>query len=170
MPKTKSIKKPVAQGNSMQAATWGIIAAAVVIVGGVIFVLTRPTSSSSNSCIGAKGPGTPVTTASGLQYEDLVLGNCAQAMVGKQITVHYVGTLTDGTKFDSSRDRNQPFSFALGTGAVIAGWDEGIAGMKVGGTRRLTIPANLGYGDQGRPPTIPGGATLIFEVELLDVK
>ena len=84
--------------------------------------------------------------------------------------VHYTGWLTDGTKFDSSRDRGQPFSFPIGAGQVIPGWDEGVAGMKVGGRRKLVIPANLGYGDMGAPPVIPPGATLVFDVELLDLK
>src|ERR687892_355130 len=92
------------------------------------------------------------------------------AAPGQVAVVHYTGWLTDGTKFDSSRDRGQPFSFPLGGGQVIAGWDEGVAGMKVGGRRKLVIPANLGYGEMGAPPVIPPGATLVFDVELLDVK
>ena len=94
----------------------------------------------------------------------------AEAKDGKKVAVHYTGWLTDGTKFDSSKDRNQPFVFPLGQGRVIKGWDEGVAGMKVGGKRKLKIPAKLGYGEQGAGADIPPGATLIFEVELLEVK
>jgi len=104
-----------------------------------------------------------------LQKEDLKQGTGAEAVAGKRVTVHYVGTLTDGSKFDSSRDRGKGFSFSLGAGEVIRGWDEGVAGMKVGGLRRLTIPPALGYGDRGFPPVIPARATLVFEVELLAV-
>lgn len=111
-----------------------------------------------------------ITTASGLQYQDEVVGTGAEAAAGNTVTVHYTGWLTDGTKFDSSVDRVQPFSFPLGAGRVIQGWDEGVAGMKVGGVRILSIPSDLGYGPNGAPPTIPGGATLIFQVELLDVE
>lgn len=104
-----------------------------------------------------------------LKIEDLKLGAGAEATKGKRVTVHYVGTLTTGSKFDSSRDRNEGFKFALGAGEVIKGWDEGVAGMKVGGLRKLTIPPELGYGARGFPPVIPGNSTLIFEVELLEV-
>ena len=109
-------------------------------------------------------------TGSGLQYQDVAVGNGAEAREGQVAVVHYTGWLTDGTKFDSSRDRGEPFSFPVGGGQVIAGWDEGVAGMKVGGRRKLVIPANLGYGEMGAPPVIPPGATLVFDVELLDVK
>ena len=109
-------------------------------------------------------------TASGLQYQDVAVGNGDEAGEGKVAVVHYTGWLTDGTKFDSSRDRGEPFSFPVGRGQVIAGWDEGVAGMKVGGRRKLVIPANLGYGEMGAPPVIPPGATLVFDVELLEVK
>ena len=106
-----------------------------------------------------------------LKIEDLVVGTGDEAVSGKLISVHYTGTLTDGTKFDSSVDRGTPFEFTLGTGQVIQGWDQGFAGMKVGGKRRLTIPSSLGYGDAGTPGgPIPPKATLIFEVELLEVK
>jgi FKBP-type peptidyl-prolyl cis-trans isomerase len=104
-----------------------------------------------------------------LKSEDLQVGSGAEAVAGKQVTVHYVGTLTDGSKFDSSRDRGKGFSFTLGAGQVIKGWDQGVAGMKVGGMRRLTIPSDLAYGDRGFPPVIPPRATLVFEVELLSV-
>ena len=110
------------------------------------------------------------TMKDGLIIQDEVVGTGAEAAAGKTVTVNYVGTLTDGTKFDSSYDRNQPFSFVLGAGQVIPGWDEGVSGMKVGGKRKLTIPPSLGYGAQGVPGAIPGNATLIFEVELLSVQ
>ena len=109
-------------------------------------------------------------TASGLQYQDVAPGNGDEARDGQVAVVHYTGWLTDGTKFDSSRDRGQPFSFPIGSGQVIPGWDEGVAGMKVGGRRKLVIPASLGYGDMGAPPVIPPGATLVFDVELLELK
>jgi len=109
------------------------------------------------------------TTTSGLQYQDISVGSGAEAKSGDNVSVHYTGWLTDGTKFDSSVDRNQPFQFKLGAGNVIKGWDEGVAGMKVGGKRRLTIPPDLGYGAQGSPPVIPANATLIFDVELLGI-
>ncbi len=120
---------------------------------------------------GAKGVGKVVTTASGLQYVDTKIGTGATPQAGQTVFVHYTGTLQDGTKFDSSRDRGEPFSFALGQGGVIKGWDEGIATMKVGGQRKLTIPASLAYGDN--PPAgapIPPGATLLFDVELMGVQ
>jgi FKBP-type peptidyl-prolyl cis-trans isomerase len=99
-----------------------------------------------------------------------VIGTGAEATSGKTVTVNYIGNLTDGTKIDSSYDRGQPFSFTLGAGEVIKGWDEGVTGMKVGGKRKLIIPSSLGYGPQGIPGVIPGGATLVFEVELLGVE
>ncbi len=104
-----------------------------------------------------------------LKIEDLKVGTGTEAKAGKHVTVHYVGTLTDGSKFDSSRDRGEGFEFSLGAGQVIKGWDEGVAGMKIGGVRKLTVPPELGYGARGFPPVIPANSTLIFEVELLEV-
>jgi FKBP-type peptidyl-prolyl cis-trans isomerase FkpA len=114
--------------------------------------------------------GKEVTMPDGLKYTDDQVGTGAEAQAGKTVVVHYTGWLLDGTKFDSSRDRNQPFSFPLGRGQVIKGWDEGVAGMKVGGKRVLTIPPNMGYGARGVGGVIPPNATLVFEVELLEVK
>lgn len=104
-----------------------------------------------------------------LLIEDLTVGDGAEAVTGKEVTVHYTGWLTDGQKFDSSKDRMQPFSFPLGAGHVIKGWDQGVAGMKVGGKRKLTIPPELGYGARGAGGVIPPHATLVFEVELLSI-
>ena len=111
-----------------------------------------------------------MTTDSGLKYVDEVVGTGAAPTRGKQVTVHYTGTLENGTKFDSSVDRKQPFKFIIGVGQVIKGWDEGVMSMKVGGKRKLVIPANLGYGARGAGGVIPPNATLLFDVELLDVQ
>ena len=114
------------------------------------------------------------TTASGLQFEDTLVGSGAEAKAGRNVTVHYTGWLYEngeqGAKFDSSKDRNDPFVFALGAGMVIRGWDEGVAGMRVGGQRTLLVPAELGYGRKGAGTVIPANASLVFEVELLDVQ
>lgn len=112
---------------------------------------------------------TLVTTDSGLQYEEIVEGTGAMPQKGQRVTVHYTGTLEDGTKFDSSRDRNRPFSFTIGVGQVIKGWDEGVMTMRVGGQRKLTIPPELGYGTRGAGGVIPPNATLLFDVELLRI-
>jgi peptidylprolyl isomerase len=111
-----------------------------------------------------------VTTSSGLKYVELVEGTGVTPQTGQTVVVHYIGTLEDGTKFDSSRDRGQPFSFTIGKGQVIKGWDEGLSTMKVGGRRQLIIPEQLGYGARGAGGVIPPYSTLIFDVELLDVK
>ena len=111
-----------------------------------------------------------VTTDSGLQYEDIKEGDGASPQKGQTVVVHYTGTLENGKKFDSSRDRGQPFSFRIGVGEVIKGWDEGVGSMKVGGQRKLIIPPDLGYGARGAGGVIPPNATLVFDVELLDIK
>jgi len=111
-----------------------------------------------------------ITTASGLQYVDEVEGAGASPQTGQSVQVHYTGTFLDGRKFDSSRDRGAPFSFVIGKGQVIKGWDEGVATMKIGGRRILTVPGHLGYGARGAGGIIPPNATLVFDVELLGVK
>jgi FKBP-type peptidyl-prolyl cis-trans isomerase len=130
-------------------------------------------SSDKPAAPSTSGPtkvnGALTTTPSGLQYWDIVVGSGATAAPGNVVKVHYTGWLTTGEKFDSSRDRGQPFSFPLGGGQVIKGWDEGVAGMKVGGQRQLRIPPQLGYGASGAGGVIPPNATLIFDVELLDI-
>jgi len=141
-----------------------VILVVVVALGAFFFIQKR----NQNKVV--TGGGNMITTQSGLQYQDLVVGAGAEAVAGKSVTVHYTGTLQDGSQFDSSVDRNQPFSFILGAGQVIPGWDEGVAGMKVGGKRKLVIPPGLAYGAQGYPPVIPANATLTFDVELLEVK
>ncbi len=123
-----------------------------------------------NPLSGKAAEKSTVTTTSGLQYVDLALGTGREAHAGETAIVHYTGTLTDGTKFDSSKDRNSPFSFRLGAGSVIKGWDEGVEGMNIGGIRKLVIPPQLGYGSRAAGSAVPPNATLIFEVELLDLR
>lgn len=142
-----------------------IVILVVVVALGAFFFIQKQNQNKV-----ATGGGNMITTQSGLQYQDLVVGAGAEAVPGKSVTVHYTGTLQDGSKFNSSVDRNQPFTFNLGAGQVIPGWDEGVAGMKVGGKRKLVIPPDLAYGAQGYPPVIPANATLTFDVELLEVK
>lgn len=144
----------------------------VIGIGGYYLIKNAPAGRSQST----SGQTTTKTrdlsdneVAKRIQIEDLKVGEGAEAESGKTITVHYVGTLTNGTQFDSSRGRNEPFEFILGQGQVIPGWDQGIVGMKVGGIRKLTIPPELGYGDQGIGH-IPAKSTLIFEIELLEVK
>jgi FKBP-type peptidyl-prolyl cis-trans isomerase len=122
---------------------------------------------SGGAASGAAGGSAAVTD---LKIEDEVVGTGPEIKAGQTAVVHYTGWLTDGTKFDSSKDRGQPFPFKLGAGQVIKGWDQGVQGMHVGGKRKLTIPPQLGYGSQGAGGVIPPNATLVFEVELLDIK
>lgn len=156
-----------------------------ILVTGAVLVLARSTQKKDNvksevqglEVISSAKPSEEVeikmdtqTPSNELKIEDVKVGTGEVAVAGKKVTVNYIGTLTDGSKFDSSYDRNAHFTFTLGSGEVIKGWDQGIAGMKVGGKRILTIPASLGYGERGAPPVIPANATLIFEVELLKVE
>lgn len=140
-------------------------AGVVLILIAVVVLISKGVKIESIS-----SPSPTMNNNSTLKIEDQKIGSGDEAVAGKKVTVNYVGTLTDGTKFDSSIDRNQPFTFNLGAGEVIKGWDQGVAGMKVGGKRKLTIPASLGYGEAGAPPAIPGNATLIFEIDLLKVE
>jgi FKBP-type peptidyl-prolyl cis-trans isomerase len=133
-----------------------------------LFALAASAAQADNSAP-SKTKGKPVTTPSGLKYWELKKGAGAVAKAGDTVHVHYTGWLTDGKKFDSSVDRGSPFDFKLGAGMVIKGWDEGVAGMKIGGKRQLHIPAELGYGARGAGNAIPPNAELIFDVELLGV-
>jgi len=164
----------IARRNRQRLIIGIIVALIVVLIGFLVF---RDYSSKNQSYpIGTldSTPPTPsasaVTTASGLIYEDLKVGDGVTAASGDTVSVNYTGWLADGTKFDSSLDRGQPFEFTLGLGNVIAGWDEGVTGMRENGTRLLIIPPELGYGSTGSGTTIPPDATLTFEVQLIDVK
>jgi len=140
-----------------------------VVAASVACGQTTPSTTTAPNNAAATG-AKEITMPDGLKYTDDQVGSGTEAQAGKTVSVHYTGWLLDGTKFDSSKDRNQPFSFPLGRGQVIKGWDEGVAGMKVGGKRTLVIPPDLGYGARGAGGVIPPNATLKFEVELLDVK
>jgi FKBP-type peptidyl-prolyl cis-trans isomerase len=130
---------------------------------------SSPTKAGFSASLGVD-TAAMTRTPSGLRYQEMNPGQGKAATSGHVVSVHYTGWLPNGEKFDSSRDRNEPFGFTLGAGEVIAGWDEGVAGMKVGGRRKLLIPPDLAYGTAGAPPDIPPGATLVFDVELLDVR
>jgi peptidylprolyl isomerase len=148
--------------------------AALLAIALVIAACERGRESGSSTTASPKAEGTmegkSETTASGLQYVDVKPGTGPSPQAGQTAVVHYTGWLADGKKFDSSKDRGKPFSFRVGQGQVIKGWDEGVVTMKVGGTRKLIIPPNLAYGAAGAGGVIPPNATLTFEVELLDVK
>jgi peptidylprolyl isomerase len=146
----------------------------------ILFAITIAVSGCQNSATRSfpqqtSYPGDPTSmekqvTKSGLEYIDQVIGTGAEPKTGDKVTVHYTGYLTDGKKFDSSVDRNKPFTFVIGLGQVIKGWDEGVASMKVGGKRKLLIPANLGYGMRGAGGVIPPNADLVFDVELISIQ
>jgi FKBP-type peptidyl-prolyl cis-trans isomerase len=142
---------------------------ALVVIGGYLVFKIPSQNSSDSANIDTASVSANINMNDQLEIQDEVVGTGVEAVSGKSVTVNYSGTLTDGTKFDSSYDRNEPFTFKLGAGEVIAGWDQGFAGMKVGGKRKLTIPPSLGYGSQDMG-TIPPNSTLIFEVELLKVE
>ena len=149
-----------------------LIAVAIFLALTVVFVVAQtPTKKApGNTNAPTKVTGDGVKTASGLQYWDIRVGTGDVAKEGSRVRVHYTGWLTTGKKFDSSVDAGKPFDFTIGNGEVIKGWDEGVAGMKVGGKRQLRIPPELGYAANGYPPVIPANATLIFDVQLLGVQ
>jgi len=149
--------------NTTQIVIISVLALALVTTA-VLFLVRGGGSGSTGGATGQE-----VTTASGLKYIDEAVGSGPSASPGQSVTVNYVGTLENGKKFDSSYDRNQPYTLKLGQGTVIKGWEEGIPGMKAGGKRRLIVPADLAYGPQGRPG-IPPNSTLIFEIELLSIQ
>lgn len=146
-------------------AVIALIIGAVVVLQGTAAAPNASEKANSSASVAPAASGTP----GALQSTDEVVGTGAEAVAGKTVSVNYVGTLTDGTKFDSSYDRNQPFEFPLGGGQVIKGWDQGVVGMKVGGKRKLVIPPDMGYGSKANGK-IPANSTLVFEIELLDVK
>jgi len=148
-------------GRNRQARVIAIIVVLVIAASAIGYLISRRGGGSSAA---------QVTTASGLKYTDSVVGTGASPQRGQTLSVHYTGTLANGTKFDSSRDRGTPMQFRFGLDPMIKGWDEGMASMKVGGRRQLVVPPALGYGPQGRPPNIPGNSTLLFDLELLSAK
>jgi peptidylprolyl isomerase len=155
----------------MKTATLTLLVLALLSVGALAAQTAKPKPAPQAGTTPKATAPTPktVTTRSGLKYVDLEVGKGAMPKSGQIVVVHYTGWLTNGRKFDSSVDRGEPFSFVLGRGKVIKGWDEGVATMRVGGKRKLTIPPRLAYGPQGLPGAIPPNATLIFEVQLLRI-
>lgn len=150
----------------------GVVVALFMFFGGSVANFFAPETAVTNpsSVASTETSMKNISTVTGIEIYDEVVGTGADAVAGKTVTAHYVGTLANGTKFDSSIDRGQPFSFSLGAGQVIKGWDIGIQGMKIGGKRRLVISPEFGYGSQAVGGVIPANSTLVFEVELLGVK
>lgn len=163
----------IAKRNRQRIILGIIIFLVVVLIGFIVYkdyaARNQSTTKTSLDTTPPSPSANAVTTTSGLKYEDLQVGDGTEAKSGDTVTVNYTGWLADGTKFDSSVDRGQTFDFAIGSGNVIKGWDEGVVGMKVNGIRLLVIPPDLGYGTAGNGP-IPGNATLTFEVQLVGIK
>ena len=155
------------QKNTIITVVVGLLVLSVVVIA-VAKSQSNGQSTASNSTSSTTSQEDS-TMSEDLKIEDITVGEGDEAVAGKEVTVHYTGTFTNGTKFDSSVDRGEPFTFTLGAGDVIEGWDQGVAGMKVGGKRKLTVPPELGYGPNDYA-SIPGGSTLLFDVELLGVK
>lgn len=180
--KKRRRSKAAAHSHKKSGIGAPIIVAVIIgalVIAGTVYLISQNVSAPSPAPPAAPTATTePVTlneegmiaTPSGLKYKDIVEGTGVSPKAGQTITVHYTGLLANGEKFDSSRDRGQPIDFVIGKGAVIKGWDEGVITMKIGGKRKLIIPPDLGYGAQGRPPSIPPNSTLLFEVELIGVK
>ncbi|MEJ2598726.1 MAG: FKBP-type peptidyl-prolyl cis-trans isomerase [Anaerolineales bacterium] len=161
--RSERARRRAAKQRNQRLLVGGILVLVLIVIGYFAFNAIQNNNRAGNN-------GQATTTSSGLQIIDEVVGTGQAAKSGDTVSVNYTGWLADGTKFDSSYDRNQPFDFVLGAGKVIKGWDEGVAGMKVGGKRKLVIPPDLAYGASGFPPTIPPNATLTFEVELVAIK
>lgn len=153
--------------NRIKTTPFMISLAIIFILTGAYFTMTAQTHNTSIPT--QENNTTMQTTPSGLQYVDTKVGDGPSPKPGQRVTVHYHGTLQDGTVFDSSKNRNQPFTFTIGVGQVIKGWDEGVMSMRVGGNRTLTIPAELAYGNQAVGGVIPANATLVFDVDLLSI-
>ena len=165
----ESLARRRAQENRRRLTIAALIGAAVVVIVVMALVSTGGDDEGASSAAPGECDESPLTLDSGLVVEDLECGDGEEVQRGDLVSVHYTGTLENGRKFDSSRDRGQPFQLRLGAGMVIQGWEEGLPGMRVGGTRKLTIPPELGYGEAGRPPEIPPNSTLVFEIEVLEV-
>lgn len=146
--------------------TVGIIILIILGLGVLVYLRSTPVKNTQEN---STMQDTTTTESNGLQINDIKVGEGAAAKAGDTVSVNYKGTLTDGTQFDSSYDRGEPFEFTLGQGNVIPGWDQGVVGMQIGGVRQLTIPPELGYGTQGAGDAIPPNATLVFEIELLAI-
>lgn len=153
-------KSKAPTGRNRQVRIIAIVIVLALAASAIAYLITKRSGST----------GSEVTTASGLKYTDIVEGTGPSPTTGQTLSVHYTGTLQNGTKFDSSRDRGTPMQFRFGLDPMIKGWDEGISTMKVGGRRKLIVPPNLAYGSSGRPPNIPGNSTLLFDLELVAIK